>query len=679
MIESKIIRNGCADLLEVNGKRIPMYGYMSYQPEKACYGDFRQAGVHLFFPCVYAGDRGINQNSGIRPFCPGFWKGYGKYDFSAAEKTFELIIKHCIPGEDYLIPRLMLEPPAWWEECNPDELCRDAQGTPMHHSSCSEKWKKDTEEVIFAFQRWIEEKGYDRFVAGWHIACGNTEEYLRPCIHPMQLMDYSIRAQEGFSQWAKTKYDHDLEKLNHAWRTNYMAWHQISIPGPANRLFGAGEKFRSREFEMRTIDYYAFQNQMNAQMLIDLCQMAKKATNKRQVIGAFYGYTTAGVEMGHHAMEMVLKSDAVDFLASPLQYMDRRGQGVDWPFPGVVASAQLHGKPWFIEADVRTMLSRPISQCMPHADPVVSRYYDAKVWWGPDTLEGSLGQMKKVLGKALCHNTAIWWFDMWGGWYDHEEMMRFHQQAAQIYQEHALSGGAKTDASIAVFFDEEAYHEMIPQIVAEAPAGSQMNGSKLTRNLGFTGAAYHMYLLSDLGNVSPDDYRMALLIAPGHWRKELISALEAWKQKGRLIAVAGKGPEEIPGGIAWNTSGFPDALPGDVIISKDENGNALEILRRYPDYSLYAGIYTEVNTERLRQLVCAAAGNVYNYSGEVIDASQRFIAIHAAADGTKRICVPKKAKLRDVFSGKFLPGNECFVDVEMKFGETLLLECVAEQ
>jgi len=38
------------DLLEVDGKQIPMYGYMSYQPEKACYGDFRKAGVHLFFP-----------------------------------------------------------------------------------------------------------------------------------------------------------------------------------------------------------------------------------------------------------------------------------------------------------------------------------------------------------------------------------------------------------------------------------------------------------------------------------------------------------------------------------------------------------------------------------------------------------------------------------------------------
>ncbi|MBQ2976042.1 MAG: beta-galactosidase [Clostridia bacterium] len=664
------------DLLEVDGKQIPMYGYMSYQPEKACYGDFRKAGVHLFFPCVYAGDRGINQNSGIRPFCPGFWKGYGQYDFSAAEKTFELILKHCIPGEDYLIPRLMLEPPAWWDRINPDELCRDAQGTPMHHSACSEKWKKDTEEIIIAFQRWIEEKGYDQFVAGWHVACGNTEEYLRPSLHPMQLMDYSLRAQEGFRAWSMKKYAHQLEKLNEAWRTNYKSWDEISIPSPAKRLFGVGEIFRSREYEMQTIDYYAFQNQMNAQMLIDLCKMAKRATKNQQVIGGFYGYTTCALEQGHHAMEMVLHCDAVDFLASPLQYMDRRAQGVDWPFPGVVASAQLHKKPWFIEADVRTMLSRPLSQCMPHADPVVARYYDAPVWLGPDTAEGSLGQMKKVLGKALCHNTAIWWFDMWGGWHDHPELMEFHQKAAQIYREYALSGGAKTNAPVALFLDEELYQAVIPEIARPAPVGSQTSGSQLTKNLGFMGTGYHMYLFSDLKHVNPDDYRMALLIAPSHWDEERIAALENWKKKDRLIAFAGKGQEKCPNTIAFDENGFPVAQKSDVIISEDENGNALEILRRYSDYSLYACRNMTLEPDRLRQLVCAAGGQVYNSTGEVIDASHRFISIHAASDGVKRICIPKKAQLREAFTGKILPGNECFIDVEMKFGETLLLEIV---
>ena len=100
----------------------------------------------------------------------------------------------------------------------------------------------------------------------------------------------------------------------------------------------------------------------------------------------------------------------------------------------------------------------------------------------------------------------------------------------------------------------------------------------------------------------------------------------------------------------------------------------LALLRRYAEYSLYAEKGTCPTSERLRQLICAASGQVYNYTGEVIDASHRYISIHAANDGIKRINMAKKAKLRDGFTGKILPGNECFIDVAMKFGETLLLE-----
>ena len=46
MPESRIIRNGHAFLLEIDGKKLPLYGYMSYQPAKARYRDFQNIGVH---------------------------------------------------------------------------------------------------------------------------------------------------------------------------------------------------------------------------------------------------------------------------------------------------------------------------------------------------------------------------------------------------------------------------------------------------------------------------------------------------------------------------------------------------------------------------------------------------------------------------------------------------------
>lgn len=277
MPKSRIIRNQQMFLLEIDGKQLPMYGYLSYQPAKACYDAFRAIGVHLFFTGVYAGDRGINQHSGIRPFRPGFWKGYGQYDFSAVDEDFHRILDGGKPGEDYLIPRLMVEPPSWWDEANPDELSRDAQGTPLHHSYNSEKWLHDTEEMMAAFQRWLEESGWSVYVPGWHIACGNTEEFLRPCHHPLQLSDYSRPAQEAFRRWAEDKYT-DLDALNTAWHTAYASFADITLPSPADRLYGMRGSLRDPAAEKKTCDYYRFLNESNADAAIRLCEAAKRIT-----------------------------------------------------------------------------------------------------------------------------------------------------------------------------------------------------------------------------------------------------------------------------------------------------------------------------------------------------------------------------------------------------------------
>ena len=47
--------------------------------------------------------------------------------------------------------------------------------------------------------------------------------------------------------------------------------------------------------------------------------------------------------------------------------------------------------------------------------------------------------------------------------------------------------------------------------------------------------------------------------------------------------------------------------------------------------------------------------------------------LSAASDGVKRIAVPMRATLTDVFTGETMPGNETYVDIDMKFGETSIL------
>jgi len=685
-MKSRIVRKNHIHLLEINQKLHPLYGYMSYQPDKACYEAFREAGVKLFFAPVYAGDRGINQQSGIRPFMPNIWKGYGQYDFTIADQVFRRVLGDCKPGDAYLIPRLMVEPPAWWETENPTELCLDAQGTPVHHSYCSEKWFRDTEVMMNAFSEWIHESGWSEYVAGWHIACGNTEEFLRPQLHPMQYTDYSECALTAFRKWLQSSYS-STDALNAAWHTQYADWSDVQFASPAQRIFARKGDLRDPETERQAIDTYRFLNEANARAAIRLCESAKRATHHEIVIGAFFGYSLMNPDIGHTAVQLVYNSDVVDFLASPFTYTQARRPGIDLSFPGCIGSSLLHEKPWFMESDIRTCLSKPISQCMPHADPYVNRAYDGPVWTGPGTVHASLGQMKKAFSKVLTHNTAIWWFDMWGGWHDAPEFMEFHKKAADIYRQHALAGGSACAAPVALFVNEEFACETRPESPLNALAIHE-----LLVSLGFTGTPFTQYTFRDFERINPADYRMAVFLAPTNWTDGQMTALDLWKKDGRMLAFLGPVNTEKASGVGHIIKDTlepltPSHSPAmrvpamryapaaqDIVLETAEDGGAVSLIRCTPDYTVYTTSSFSPSANILRQLVCAAGGQVYCFDGDVIHASETHIAIHAASDGIKRVNLPFKARLVNVFTGEILPGNETFIDVAMKTGETLVME-----
>lgn len=696
MVESRIVRVGDTFLLEADGQRLPLYAYMSYQPAKACYGAFRQAGVRLFCVSVYAGDRGINPVSGIRPFRPGFWKAPGVFDFSYVEEDFRLAVGAAAPGEVFLLPRLMLEPPGWWEDQHPQALCRDFSGLALHTSFSSPEWLSAQEEAMRAFKDWLERSGWDRYVAGWHLAGGSTEEFLRPMLHGLQFSDYSQPARQRFAAWLQDHYG-SVAAWNAAWGSQYTSFATAAPPTPAQRAYARLGEVRDPAYEQPVIDYYHFFSQDLARAILELCKSAKAITGGRQVMGAFYGYTVnaPSPEIGHHALRMILESDAVDFLASPFCYMDNRAQGVDWPTQGPIEAARAHGKPWFLEADVRTHLTKALRACMPEANPIANGSYDSPVWHGPDTLEGSLGQMGKAFARILTQETACWWFDMWGGWYDAPELMAFQARARELYQEAAMSAEAFSASQVAVFLDEEAYASLQPggQASPQAALG-------FLRQLGWMGAPYDLYLLSDLPAVSPKRYRMGIFLSALRIGPKETAALAAWKTEGRTLLFTGlpayhakeNWPDTAfaltgirPAGMGVPTpTGFPgfpapvlplpELVPGpkDVPLAFLENGLPGLILHREDGYQTAWSLPLVIPQDQLRSLALLCGVHLYAHSGDTVYANARFIAIHAASDGIKRVWLPEKGTLEDAFTGEALAGTEHFVDFPMAFGQTRL-------
>lgn len=634
MVTSKVIRLADACVLEVDGKTVFPYGYMSYQPEQADYPFFRGIGVRLLFLSIYAGDRGINPESGTRPFYPGFWKGEDRFDFSAAEMLYKAVLGDAKPGEVYVIPRLMIEPPTFWEKAHPDCLARDYAGASVHQCYSSEKWLDDSVKAIAAFCGWLKTSGRDAYTAGIQLAAGHTEEFMRPITHPMQMTDYSDISAAAWRDWLKENYL-TVENLSNSWGFSVCSFAEAPLPTPAQRVYTPnGNGLRDRQ----VCDYYRFHSEENAKALLYLAAAAKRLLGGNRVVGAFFGY--CGAERGQSAVDLVLDSPDVDFLASPYSYVNGRPAAGDWPLGGPVDSCALHGKLWFVECDVRSHLSRPLTESMPRAVPAGhSAYYSAAIWLGPNE-ETSVSQLKKALAKNLTHGLAQWWFDMWGGWYRADSYRAFHAAAEKIY-ETALSD-FRCITQTAVIADPRS-----DEYVTNAP-----DRTDALFLLSETGAPMRQFLLTDLPLLDREKYRALVLINLYKLTSEQKRQIYAWQNGGRSVIALNCPALEMPGGGI-----------------RQEVANGLVNVTRGGQFYLFPA-RTEVRV--LREALLTAGVHIYAYTDDVIYACRDYVAINARKGGDKRIYLPHIGTLTDCFTGETPENCEHFTDFTLREGETRL-------
>ena len=146
--------------------------------------------------------------------------------------------------------------------------------------------------------------------------------------------------------------------------------------------------------------------------------------------------------------------------------------------------------------DTRTHLSRAFND---------HPYYQAPIWFGPPKPH-SLAILKMHFARALIHGHALWWFDMWGGWYDDADYMSFMHRAREIMEDDREKNG-KACANIAFFVDEDAYNA--PTLPAEA----RKNAKWLRHEIGLMGAPCAYYLSSDFEAVR-DRYHAYIHLIP---------------------------------------------------------------------------------------------------------------------------------------------------------------------
>ena len=452
-ITSAVITKNGAQRLTVNGHEIDTVAYITYLPERNCYRDFAEAGYKLFSTCVFFGTNTLNSTSGLEVFSKGIFDGE-EPDFSHFDRDVRNILAVC--PDAMIFPRVNVGLSREWEMAHPEELNDQGPTTlPDIRRVCfaSDLWAAEVERLLGLFVAHIEAADYCDHIIGYQIAGGNTEEWFSYD----QRGGIGKRSREGFA-----------------------------------RQVAEGRK--NSEYE-----YFRYLSEITAARICQFAARIKALTDRRLVVGTFYGYTLEKCYrcFTHNDLRQVLECPDIDFICSPVSYAKTREPGRNHSYMLALHSLKLHGKLYFSENDTRTHLSRAYSD-LPR--------YQSPLWFGPDR-ETTLEILKMHFARALVHGHASWWFDMWGGWFADPAYMDFMRRAREISVA-ARELPAESRAEVALLFDERAVAHF-----ADDDPTTQRVLYDIREALGKTGVPYDLYLTSDFDQIR-HRYRAFVLLEP---------------------------------------------------------------------------------------------------------------------------------------------------------------------
>ena len=542
----------------VNDQPINGIAYMTYLAEHNRYADFAKAGYGLYSVSLFFGTNHLNEFSGSRSFSRGIYDSEEPY-YEEFDRNINRILSAC--PDAMILPRVNVNLSELWEATHPEELCETTLNSdPSHRRAClsSDVWAAEVKRLLAKFVAHIVAAPYVHHIIGYQIAGGNTEEWLA----------YDGNAFMGARA---------LEKFQ--------------------------ARFNAGEVANTPTDLYRHLSHTVAERICELAAHVKELTNRRLVVGSFYGYTleTVSHTVGHNALEHLLRSPDIDFICSPVSYSYTREIGMDHAYMVPIHSLALHGKLYFSENDTRTHLSRAFND---------HPYYQAPIWFGPEKPQ-SLAVLKMHFARALIHNHSLWWFDMWGGWYDDEDYMAFMRRARTI-MEGEITDHGEPYTEIAFFVDEDAYNN--PAL----PATARKNAKLLRHEIGLMGAPCAYYLSSDFEAVR-DRYRAYIHLIPTPTVHS--AAIDSYAETHRI-----------------------------------------------PIFRVTAET-AEITAEHLREFCRAAGVSLITDQPAVVYENTKYLFIHTAEDGMLTLPPPKNGHYLELFTGERY-GNR----LSVKKGESYLFQ-----
>ena len=585
-IHSEIKDCGGTPTLYINGEPHAAVAYMTYLEKFNEYDDFAAAGYKFFSVPVLFSGRWISITDGLTPFKKGIFDEKGEPDFSLFDEAVEKILEAC--PDAYIIPRVNISMPVWWEQENPDEL-NYKDGVPCRESFYSKKWLNDASQFLREFTQYTNSSKHASHIVGYQIAGGNTEEWF----HFDMNGGYGKCAEESFKEFLEEYYP-EIE---------YKGLPDISqIDKKGDYL---NDEYLSR--------YIEFANFRVAEAISVFARIVKEETGNNVVVGTFYGYTleVSNSLQGNHALNYILKDENIDFICSPNSYIGTRSPDMDWTEMYPADSIRLHGKMCFQECDIRTHLTVPLSQKDPSTDPY--GLLEAPVWQPRGSKYQAVNEVRKSFARQLIKGNALWWFDMWGGWYADEDIMNEMATYKGIYEQSITDTDRSSKAEVAVFVDESAYKYLT--------SGSFRNIFHSQRNeLGLMGTTYDMYDVYDFEEVY-SKYKAVILLS---------NAKTAYMEKAHELCVE----NDVP-------------------------------------YIMTSTIKEKFTVDELRAFCATNGVHLYCQTDDIVYVNENYICIYAVTAGEKTLDLGRVRGVSELLGGTY-QGSTDAVTVEMQKGETRL-------
>lgn len=466
-MEVKLVKRNGALKIDINGEIIEPLSFKSFRPTDKNISDFYKAGVKLFSILT----SGLYSMLGVQYSLFGeSWIGENEFDFSVVDNQIDLFVKNA--PDAYFALMFQVDTREWYLEEN--------EGCPNSFKYLSQiagnkKWRESASRYLKSIISHVEEK-YGESFYGYFILGGKTTEWLSA---------YDYAQTHPYKETVYKEYRNDLS---------------VAIPSKEIREIYSAGTFYDPIKDKESIDYWYFHHELIADTILYFAREAQTILKHKKLLGVYFGYlfelNGEGLwNDGHLAYEKVFVSEDIDIISSPSSYSHRKHSDTS-AFMVTYDTLALHNKLYYLEFDHITHLAPQYIEGIPIPG------FDSKFANEQETID----VMRRDFMLCATKGAALWWFDMFEGWFYSDNMMNEVKNMIEISKQLA-SIPNKSVSEIAVFAEGESllYTNKNVDINTDF-LGRQREG------LSRMGVPYDLYSICDIDNIEHDNYKMYIFI-----------------------------------------------------------------------------------------------------------------------------------------------------------------------